>query len=86
MIYEFPNKRANVNGEFVEEARVAQELKYTISVMKSEDPVIFESAEQICSRMARLAAGDPAFIGHWEDIAGYAILVVSHLKSLQSDA
>ena len=35
----------------------------------------YEALHMICSKMARIANGDPDYIDNWHDIAGYAKLV-----------
>ena len=40
-----------------------------------------EALHMICSKLARIANGDPNHIDSWHDIAGYATLVVNDLES-----
>lgn len=38
-----------------------------------------ESLDLICTKISRIVNGDPNFIDHWEDISGYALLVVKDI-------
>ena len=40
-----------------------------------------EALHMICSKLARIANGDPNHVDSWHDIAGYATLVVDDLES-----
>ena len=31
------------------------------------------SADEICLKLARIVCGDPTFVDHWRDVAGYAL-------------
>jgi len=68
-------------GDFTHMSRVAQGLK---NVMNSgTSPLDFakqEAVDMICTKMARLACGDPNKIDTWVDIAGYAKLIADLLK------
>jgi len=35
-----------------------------------------EALDQMASKIGRTMAGDPNFVEHWEDIAGYAMLAI----------
>ncbi len=42
-----------------------------------------EAMEMICSKIARLACGDPDHIDSWRDVAGYATLMVLELDGVR---
>lgn len=71
--------RQQTHGAFADVARVAQHLK---GVLYAEDkfwklPVTMrESLEMQASKIARILAGNPEHADHWEDVAGYARLVL----------
>jgi hypothetical protein len=85
--YETPplNKRELTHGSFAETALIATQLKHTIqgAVFRREQrkqaplsPRQREALEMIATKTARILAGDPSALEHWEDIAGYAKLIV----------
>ena len=39
-----------------------------------------EALHMICSKLARIANGDPNHVDSWHDIAGYASLVVKDIN------
>lgn len=43
--------------------------------------VHMEAIEMIFHKIGRIGAGNPNFVDHWEDIAGYATLVAQRLRS-----
>jgi hypothetical protein len=75
--------RETTYGDFVEVARVSQELKRVIhqACLRPDDMYGFqkEALDMICSKMARIVCGDPKYKDSWHDIAGYAKLVEDRL-------
>jgi hypothetical protein len=74
--------REKTHGDFSAHARITQELKrafYGHLVAKLSD-VQAESVDMILHKLGRIAAGDPNFPDHWQDIQGYARLVSERLK------
>jgi len=57
----------------------SQELKRLVTRTQQTDQVK-EGLEMICHKLARIATGDPEFIDHYDDIAGYATRVAEHLR------
>ena len=80
---EIINARTNTHGDYTDHARVAQELKL---VMRAEqgwrnlNTCQRESLEMFAHKIARILVGNPHFKDHWDDIAGYAILVADRVK------
>ena len=65
---------------------LVQELKEAISChfdthANSLSPQQQEALEMICHKIARIVAGNPNFVDHWRDIAGYATLVANELEA-----
>lgn len=77
--------RGESYGDFREMAALAQSLKGNLLRVKMTD-VQKESMELICTKLARIACGNPNHIDSWVDIAGYANLVVRDLNSVNLGA
>ena len=72
--------RASTHGDYGKTAETAQALKramYDARRLPRAD--MRESIDLICTKMARIANGDPTEPDHWRDIAGYAQLVADRL-------
>ena len=72
-------EREKTHGDYRSTAEIAQRLKKVIHDNTQTTHVHFcnvhrESLEMICTKIARILAGDPAVQDHWDDIAGYAKL------------
>lgn len=67
--------RRTQHGDFTDHARIAQSLK---AVMWDEpgwarlSPTQREALEMVQHKIARILAGDPNHLDHWDDIQGYA--------------
>ena len=69
-------QRHDTHGLYAHTARTAQRLKRVcneaqVGKMTAE---MAESLEMICTKIARVLAGNPHERDHWKDIAGYARL------------
>lgn len=90
-INEILNTRAKTHGDFSEVAITAQLLKNNIFIRLQQtskyplNDTQRESVDMICSKLARIISGDPNEIDHWRDIAGYALLVVKELESINDE-
>lgn len=72
--------RETTHGDYGKTAETAQALKramYDARRLPRAD--MRESIDLICTKMARIANGDPTEPDHWRDIAGYAQLVADRL-------
>jgi len=72
-------QRQATHGAFFEDARISQALKHVIRESVNWNnlgPEAREALDNTMTKVARILAGDPRFRGHWEDIVGYAILVL----------
>ena len=71
------NERAKTHGSFEDHARVTQVLKAYMAkenVYDKLNPRQAEAIDMILHKIGRIAAGNPNFNDHWDDIAGYARL------------
>lgn len=80
------NKTHAPSDKFKELAKTAQSLKLIFRSALVEKDVwidddMMEAIDLICTKMARIAHGNPNHIDHWLDIAGYSQLVVNRLQS-----
>ena len=79
---EILKERGKTHGDFTDNARVMQGLK---NVIWREDgwakltDVQREALEMILHKCGRIISGNPNEPDHWQDIAGYAKLVVERL-------
>jgi hypothetical protein len=75
--------RNGTHGDFNENARISQALKY---VMESEvgwkklSAVQAETLHMISLKISRILSGNPHVKDHWDDIAGYAKLAAEQCK------
>ena len=84
------NQREKEYGSFRRISRIAQDLKIAViePALNSSSGIADyqrEAIEMICSKMARVAEGDNNKIDTWQDIAGYATLVVDILKKEEEE-
>jgi hypothetical protein len=73
-------ERRKTHGDFADHAFYAQEIKRIIA--RQYDKLSDEQREalsMIAHKIGRILAGDPNHRDHWDDIAGYARLVVRTL-------
>jgi hypothetical protein len=83
-VQELLRERGKTHGDFTEHARITQALK---DVMHGSpgwarlDAVKRESLEMNVHKIGRILAGNPAHADHWDDIAGYSLLVSARVQS-----
>ena len=78
---EILNEREKTHGDFAKVATTACALKQIFRRPARElSPVQTEALDLIATKLARIVCGDPDVRDHWEDIAGYANLVVRDLR------
>lgn len=79
------NKKEVTHGDYSEASEISVQLKNVIQNAvfrraKRGAPNLTsrqrESLDMICTKMARIIAGDPSAAEHWEDIVGYANLIL----------
>jgi len=82
--------RESVYGSYDEFTQILTELKYVQIQRKKNDWTYYQSEamNMILLKIARLINGDPNHVDTWQDIAGYAQLVVDILeeKSLKEES
>ena len=71
--------RESTYGSFKDVAVTTRNLMNCIDV-DSMNAVQQEALHMICSKLARIANGDPNHVDSWHDIAGYASLVVKDIN------
>lgn len=79
-IDEILNQRELTHGKFKDQARIAQGLKFELGDLLNLTPTQREALEMITHKIARIVAGNPNCKDHWDDIAGYALLVSKELN------
>lgn len=76
-------ERAKTHGSFLENSSVSQRLKDVLRYDMAHTKLRCtqrEALDMICHKIGRILAGNPDFIDHWQDIAGYAQLIVNELE------
>lgn len=73
------SQRQSQYGEFKDVADTTQKLMSFLTG-NGYTCVQLESLHMICSKLARIAHGDPNHVDSWHDIAGYATLVVKDIS------
>lgn len=71
-------ERGGRYGAFIDNARIAQDLKaimYNSPKWAELAPDQAEALEVIASKISRMLTGDPQYRDNWHDIVGYAKLV-----------
>lgn len=83
-VEEILQERPKVHGIFAVGARWTQACKRMAKTMPSWEAMADdqrESIDMIIHKTQRILAGDPNHADHWDDIAGYALLVSKRLKA-----
>ena len=74
-------ERKCTHGSFKDHARITQDLK---AIINKENSLLtstqLESLDMILHKIGRIVAGNPNHKDHWDDIAGYAILISKELE------
>ena len=91
-INEILEQREKTHGDYTTVAKIAQTLKKVISwyvygeynqlkISESQK----EALDMICSKIARICNGDANKPEHWEDVAGYAMLIIRELEKQEKE-
>ena len=82
-------QRRKTHGRFLDNRNLVCELMKIIDSHSSEtyksNPEIGVSILYIIQKLTRIITGDPNFIDHWDDLAGYAILqktILTHEQNI----
>jgi len=81
MIDDILKERNARYGDFAAEAKIAQRLKNALR--DSEALLNFthrQALDMICTKLARIANGDPNYPDNWADIIGYCTLVLRDIE------
>ncbi len=81
--------REQTHGDYRTKADTIQSLKRRMRCPDGWDnltPYQRESLEMIASKIGRILHGNADEIDHWQDIAGYAMLVVRELEARPTSA
>jgi hypothetical protein len=81
-------ERGKAHGPFTLHAAITQDLKSVMARQASWQRLTAsqrEALEMIAHKLGRILAGDPNHLDHWDDIAGYAVLVTRELRSCRHE-
>jgi hypothetical protein len=85
-VVEILQQRGDRYGEYINVATTSQEIKRLIfsgtKVNETADNDMCESLGMIANKIARIVNGDPFYKDSWQDIAGYAQLIVNKLDKM----
>lgn len=74
-------ERGKTHGDYDSHARITQAIKGIINGNDGRlSPAQREALDMIAHKIGRILAGDPNYRDHWDDIAGYAMLVSKQLQ------
>lgn len=77
--------RKNSHGEFIDHARITQEIKAAMQASPNWaklHPCVKEALDMNAHKVGRILCGDPYYGDHWHDIQGYAKLVEDRLPRI----
>jgi len=77
------NEREKTHGDFSLNAEASQRIKETIQnsvTYLQMSCVQREALDMIALKISRIISGKYDHLDHWEDIAGYANLVINHME------
>jgi len=84
-VAEILQQRGDRYGEYINVATTSQEIKRIIANganVTGGDDDMCESLDMIANKIARIVNGDPFYKDSWQDIAGYAQLIVDKLDKM----
>ncbi len=74
-------ERAQTHGEYYTTSKISQDIKGVLrGYLDNLDHDMVESIEMIANKLGRILSGDSTHIDSWQDIAGYAQLIVDRLE------
>lgn len=82
---EILEQRGERYGEYINVATTSRKIKEVLSCGVGHPPPDYdmqESMDMIANKLARIVNGDPYYKDSWQDIAGYAMLIVHKLDKL----
>jgi len=81
------SEREQTHGQYREVAGYAQAIKNVMRTSRNWnrlDVAQAQTLEVVADKVARILCGDPSFLDHWQDGAGYFELVVRDLAQAQA--
>ena len=81
-------ERARTHGDFEHVAKMSQNLKHMMKSTRAFEDLDYymaESLEQMAMKIARILSGNCFEVDHWQDIAGYASLVVRQIERVEME-
>jgi hypothetical protein len=85
-VAEILEQRGDRYGEYINVATTSQEIKRIIAngamINEAAQDDMRESLDMIANKIARIVNGDPYYKDSWQDIAGYAQLIVNKLDKM----
>lgn len=82
-------ERGATHGDYEVQARIAQDIKKAMRsgpAWPTMSPAQQDSLEMLAVKISRACTGNPDFLDHWDDLAGYATLVAKILRKAGSFA
>jgi len=79
-------QRKSQHGDLLTQSTISQSMKDCMRFTQNWNNLKQdqkECLEMIVHKIARILAGDPNFVDHWDDVSGYSILVANRLKELK---
>lgn len=84
---EILKERRKTHGSFPANARIMQLLKKNMRSTKNWQILSDtqrEALEMVAHKIGRILTGDPNWLDHWDDIAGYSKLVADDIRESQN--
>lgn len=78
------DERQHTHGDYTEHARITQQTKDVwrhSDGWERLDACQRETLEMIAHKVGRILAGSPVHKDHWDDIAGYSVLVSNRITA-----
>lgn len=78
------DERQKTHGDFRLNAETSQRIKkvFTDEAVGNLTAVQYEALDQIVLKISRILSGNNNEVDHWQDIAGYATLVVRDIERM----
>lgn len=76
-------ERGKTHGDYLEQAKTAQQLKSIIRLMPNYNSMMLdqrESLESMMTKISRIGHGDSNHADAWKDLMGYSYLIYKRLS------
>lgn len=79
-------ERGGTHGHWPTQAEISESLWLTVSNADREGRIRLTASQaqalhMICTKLGRIAVGNPDEVDHWRDIAGYATLAADEMEA-----